>query len=220
MIRRLCILLLSLLLSLSAMAQPRLTEPEMFVGIYGGASLSTVFFTPKVGTMADFLQWPLAPAAGFVFRYGGHKVCSLQLELGYAQRGWHEYSSSAGYDYTRRLDYINLPILSHIHFGGKYFQAFINLGPEIAYCFRSTDSGTKQTSGSVYQYRPIDHPFDWGIAGGLGFYGIAPKVGVFQFEARVHYSFGSIYNNSRAEHFAASNMFYLSINLAYLWQIK
>ena len=208
-----------LLTAVQLVAQPRLKQSEMFVGAYGGVTVSNVFFTPKVSGMGDVLKWPLGWNAGAIFRYGGHKVCSVQVEAGYAQRGWREYSESDGYDYTRKLNYIQVPLLAHIHFGGEHVQGFVNLGPQIAYCLASQESGTKQTA-STYQYRAIDHLFDWGAAGGLGVYGIDRKVGVFQLEARVHYSFGSLYNNSRAEHFAASNMFTVSLNFAYLWQIK
>lgn len=208
-----------LLVATHVAAQPRLERSEMFVGAYGGATASTVFFSPRVGGMDDLLKVPIGFNAGLVFRYGAHKVCAFQVEAGYAQRGWREYSESAGVDYYRKLHYVQVPFMAHIHFGGAHFQGFVNLGPQIAYCVASEESGTKQTT-SVYQYRPIDHPFDWGLAGGLGFYGMHRKAGVFQLEARVHYSFGSLYNNSRAEHFAASNTLTLSLNFAYLWQIK
>lgn len=213
------LLLLLLLVVTRAAAQPRLERSEMFVGAYGGATASTVFFTPKVGGMSDLLKVPIGFNAGLVFRYGAHKVCALQVEAGYVQRGWREYGETEGVDYYRKLHYIQVPFLSHIHFGGEHFQGFVNLGPQIAYCVASEESGAKQST-STYQYRPIDHRFDWGVAGGLGFYGLHRKAGVFQLEARVHYSFGSLYNNSRAEHFAASNPFTLSLNLAYLWQIR
>ena len=208
-----------LLAALHAIAQPRLEQPEIYVGAYGGVTASTVFFSPSVGGMSDLMKVHLGPNAGVMFRYGGHKVCSFQAELGYAQRGWREYSASGGYDYYRTLHYIQLPILAHIHFGGKYVQAFINLGPQIAYCVASQESGTKQTA-STYQYRAIEHPFDWGVAGGLGLYGGHRKVGLFQLEVRAHYSFNSLYNNSRAEHFAGSNVMTASLNFAYLWQIR
>lgn len=213
------LLLLLLLAGGRTYAQPRLAHAEMFVGAYGGVTASTVFFSPKVPGMGDLLKVPLGWNAGAVFRYGAHKVCALQVELGYAQRGWREYSAADGYDYYRKLHYIQVPFLTHIHFGGKHVQGFVNLGPQIGYCVASKESGTKQST-STYQYRAIDHPFDWGVAGGLGIYGMHRKVGVFQLEARVYYSFGSLYNNSRAEHFAASNTLALSLNFAYLWQIK
>lgn len=215
---RLSVVLL-LLASVRAMAQPRLQQPEMFVGAYGGLTASTVFFSPRVAGLDDVLKWPIGYNAGLVFRYGGHKVCAMQVEVGYAQRGWREYSQSGGYDYYRKLHYVQVPLLAHIHFGGAHAQGFVNLGPEIAYCLYSEESGTKQTT-STYQYRPIDHPFDWGVAGGVGFYGMHRKAGVFQLELRAHYSFNSLYNNSRAEHFAASNALTASLNLAYMWQIK
>ena len=213
------LLALLLLAAMHMVAQPRLNEPEMFFGAYGGVTASTVFFQPSVSGMDDLLKAPLGWNAGLVFRYGGHKVCAVQVEAGYVQRGWREYSKSGGYDYTRTLHYVQVPILAHIHFGGEHAQGFFNLGPEIAYCILSQESGEKQT-GSTYQYRAIDHPFDWGAAGGVGFYGMHRKAGVFQLELRVHYSFGSLYNNSRAEHFAASNTLTASLNFAYMWQIK
>ena len=213
------LVVLLLLVAAQVSAQPRLDEPEIFLGAYGGATASTVFFQPSVPGMDDLLKSPIGWNAGLVFRYGGHKVCAFQVEAGYVQRGWREYSAKNGYDYYRKLHYVQIPMLAHIHFGGEHAQGFFNLGPEIAYCIMSQESGTKQTT-STYQYRAIDHPFDWGVAGGVGFYGMHRKAGVFQLEVRVHYSFGSLYNNSRAEHFAASNMLTASVNFAYMWQIK
>lgn len=212
------LLIMLLIAAMNIAAQPRLARSEMFVGAYGGATASTVFFSPSVGGMSDLLKVPISFNTGLVFRYGAHKVCALQVEAGYVQRGWREYSD-AGVDYYRKLHYVQVPLLAHIHFGGEHFQGFVNLGPQIAYCVASEESGNKQTT-STYQYRPIDQPFDWGVAGGLGFYGMHRKAGVFQLEARVHYSFGSIYHNSRAEHFASSNSMTLSLNFAYLWQIR
>lgn len=206
-------------MALPAICQPRLEQPEMYVGAYGGVTAGTVFFRPSVGGMSDLTKVPLGGNGGLIFRYGGHKVCAFQVEAGYAQRGWREYSQSDGYDYYRKLHYIQVPLLAHIHFGGAHAQGFINLGPQIAYCVASEESGTKQTT-STYQYRPIDHPFEWGVAGGLGFYGMHRRAGVFQLELRVHYGFSSLYNNSRAEHFAASNALTASLNFAYLWQIR
>ena len=213
------LLSLLLLLPLMAVAQPRLEKPEIYLGAYGGVTASTVFFTPKVGGMSDLLKVPIGYTGGLVFRYGGHKCCALQVEAAYAQRGWREYSLSGGYDYTRTLHYIQLPVLAHIHFGNEHFRGFFNLGPQLGYCLLEQEKGVRQTS-SVYQYNAIDHPFDWGVAGGFGVYGKARKVGVFQLDLRVQYSFGSLYNNSRAEHFAASNMLTAGLTLAYMWQIK
>ncbi len=95
------------------MAQPRLEQPEMFVGAYGGATVSTVFFSPKVPGMEDFLKVPLGYNVGAVFRYGGHKVCSFQVEAGYAQRGWREYATDGSAGVRYQANGVNVPIQSN-----------------------------------------------------------------------------------------------------------
>ena len=100
-----------------------------------------------------------------------------------------------------------------------FFKFFFNLGPQIGYCFRDTEYGTKNPNAK-HQYVPIEHPFDWGAAAGLGVYYRAKKVGLFQLEARFNYSFGSIFNNRTTDYFEFANSINVSINLAYMWQFK
>ena len=72
----------------------------------------------------------------------------------------------------------------------------------------------------THQYVDIQKPFDWGLAGGLGVYYRHEKVGLFQLEARCNYSFGAVFNNSTIDHFTFANSMNVSLNLAYMWQIK
>ena len=199
-------------------AQPRLLAPEMYIGASGGVSASMVLFSPKVPGTTDVLQTALLSGrAGLMFRYSGHKCCGIQLELNYNQRGWRENTDT--HSYTRRLDYLEVPMLTHIWFGKPYFRGFVNVGPQVAFCVHESESGTRQTQ-ETHQYKPIDNIADWGIAGGLGFYGRSEKAGCFQFEARFSYSFGNIFSSKTGEYFLGSNIMVLSLNLAYLWQIK
>ena len=219
---RFTLLLAFLLMGMSLVAQPRLPRPEMYIGVHGGVMASTVLFKPKVEGL-DLLKSPLSPNGGLVFRYAGHKVCAIQVELNYMQRGWREVLELDGgrttVDYRRQLDYIELPLLMHIYIGGQHVRGFLNLGPQIGYCFRDTEYGTKNPNVN-HQYVPIEHPFDWGLAGGLGVYYRAKKVGLFQLEARFNYSFGSIFNNALTDYYNYANPMNLSLNLAYMWQIK
>lgn len=219
---RFTLLLAFLLMGMSLFAQPRLPRPEMYIGVHGGVMASTVLFKPKVEGL-DLLKSPLSPNGGLVFRYAGHKVCAIQVELNYMQRGWREVLELDGgrttVDYRRQLDYIELPLLMHIYVGGQHVRGFLNLGPQIGYCFRDTEYGTKNPNVN-HQYVPIEHPFDWGLAGGLGVYYRAKKVGLFQLEARFNYSFGSIFNNALTDYYNYANPMNLSLNLAYMWQIK
>ena len=196
------------------MAQPRLRRPEIYVGAHGGVMASTVLFSPTVENM-DILQSPLTMNGGLVFRYAAHKVCAVQIELNYMQRGWHEGGSAN--NYTRQLDYIELPLLMHLYFGKERFRGFVNLGPQVGYCVRDVDP---QSPNNSHQYQPIDKPFDWGLAGGLGCYYRTKKIGLFQLEARFNFSLGTIYNNRKVDYFTQSNSMNLSLNFAYLWEIK
>lgn len=208
-------------------AQPRLRTPEIYVGAHAGAMASTMLFQPKVADI-DLKQVPLTWNGGLVFRYAGHKVCAIQVEVNYMQRGWHETIVLDEYtmmDYTRQLDYVEVPLLMHLYFGKQRFRGFFNLGPQVGYCIRdvATTSSTLVTLPNTFtspQYQPIDNPFDWGLAGGLGCYYRTKKIGLFQLEARFNFSMGTIYSNRKVDYFKQSNAMNLSLNLAYLWEIK
>ncbi len=209
------LLFLLLVCSLSLAAQPHLEQPEMYVGFHGGVMASMVSFTPDIDQ--DLLQ-TLGTNGGLVFRYAGHKVCGLQIELNYMQRGWYETKTG----YQRIIDYIELPFLTHLAFGRK-FRGFVNLGPQIGYAIReehkhipSDLTGLQPTA----QYMSIDNRFDWGIAGGLGMLYRSKKAGVYQLEARFNYSFGDYFSNSKFATFGRSCPMNISINLGWLWDIK
>ena len=202
---------------IAGMAQPRLRQPEMYLGAHAGVMASTVLFKPSVQYM-DIMQSPLTINGGLVFRYAAHRVCAIQVEVNYMQRGWRE-CDNAGMDYVRQLDYIELPLLMHLYFGKPRFRAFINLGPQIGYCIRDLSSGTPLRPEQL-QYQALDNAFDWGLAGGLGCYYCTKKIGLFQLEARFNFSMGTIYSNRVVDYFSQSNMMNLSLNFAYMWEIR
>ena len=202
--------------SLSMVAQPRLRRPEIYIGGHAGVMASSMIFDPEVKTM-EILQSPLSANGGLVFRYAGHKVCAVQVELNYMQRGWSETGENV--NYRRQLEYIEIPFLMHLYFGKKYMRGFLNLGPQIGYCIRDTEYGTKNPNDK-YQYGSIKHPFDWGAAGGLGLYYRTNNIGLFQLEARFNYSFSSVFDNGTNDHFKFATPIGLSINFAYLWDLK
>lgn len=123
-------------------AQPRLHAPEMFLGLHGGVSASTMLFSPSVSHMSSpFTNGVvLGGNGGLVFRYAGHKVCGFQVELNYMHRGWREHSEEATYE--RHLHYLEIPFLTHLYFGKKSVRGFFNLGPQIGYCVADKSSGT------------------------------------------------------------------------------
>lgn len=217
--KRYIVTLLIVLTSVTAIGQKRLSVPEMYVGVQGGVAASTVMFSPKVGNMSPIEQaCVLGANAGFVFRYSGHKCCAVQLELDYLHRGWREHNSTG--TYTRDLHYLEIPLLMHIYFGSERWRGFFNLGPQIGYCIKDGGGKGTQISSDGNEYAPINHRFDWGLATGLGFYYRSRNAGLYQFEARFDYSFGAIFGTQLEDHFAMANPMDLSINLAWMWELK
>lgn len=215
-----------LLIAASTQAQRQLLKEEFYVGAQGGYMASMVYFSPSVRQQP--LKCYLGPTAGLVFRYAGHKVCGVQVELNYMQRGWQELDSEGGKGYRRQLDYIEMPLLWHLYFGNK-FRGFLNLGPQIGYLVheqqndlsplpQAWEEGT--SSKTAHQYAKAEKPFDWGLAGGLGMYYRSKYAGVYQLEARFNYSLGSVFASSQMDYFTMASHMNLSLTFAYMWQIK
>ncbi len=205
------LILCLLAVALTAAAQPRLDKPEYYLGVQGGVLASMMQFTPTVEQSALHPHW--GANAGLVFRYAGHKYCGLQVEANWMQRGWNEKNTN----YQRTLHYVEVPMLFHLYLGKK-FRGFLNLGPQIGYCVAESYTGSPETETGQYKM-PVDSPFDWGVAGGLGFYGRS-IAGVWQLEARFNYSLGDIYKNSKADWFSRSAHMNLSVNFAWMWEFK
>ena len=202
-------------------AQPRLQTPEIYFGVHGGVSAGTVLFSPAIENMTPITQaCVLDGNGGFVFRYAKHKYCAIQVELNYQHRGWREHNDTLG-TYNRELHYIELPLLMNINFGSERWRGFFNLGPQIGYCIKDNGGEGEQINPTKYHYAtPIDHPFDWGLAGGLGFYYRSRNAGLYQLEARFNYSFGGIYGTQLVDHFSMASPMDLSVNLAWMWEFK
>lgn len=197
-------------LSTSAFAQSRLIVPEIYVGANIGVTESMVTFNPSV--KQGFLQ---GYNGGLVFRYIAEKNVGMQAELNFSQRGWKESSGL----YTRQLNYIELPFMTHIYIGKKN-RFFINLGPKISYLV-SEKTILNQTTNSteLQQITSVQHPFDYGLCGGIGvLFNI--KGNIFQLDSRVNYSFSDLYPNSRTDYFDNSHNLNLSVNLGWLIQVK
>lgn len=202
--------------------QQRLSKPDMWLGLQGGVMFSSVFFNPEVLMMEHFYDaYILGGNGGLVFRYNGNKVCGFQIELNYMQRGWREYGqdTAGNVNYRRHLHYIELPFLTHIYLGKNRCFFMFNLGPQVGICVKERSFGTRSTV-VTHQYDKITHPFDWGVAGGVGVIYKNRREDILQLELRFGYSFGYLYENSITSFFSASNPITFSANLGWLWSIR
>jgi len=205
-------LLISLLITLSVAlsAQVRLDKPEMYIGVNGGITESMVMFTPAItqGFLMGF-------NGGVVFRYIAEKNVGVQAELNFSQRGWKEASGL----YTRQLNYIELPFMTHIYIGHKN-RFFFNLGPKISYLIsEKTLLNTTVGSTETQQITAIQHPFDYGLCTGLG-YLVNIKGKIFQLDTRANYSLSDVFADTKRDVFSTSNNLNISVNFAWLFQVK
>ena len=138
---------------------------------------------------------------------GGAEIAVFfQTELNYLHRGWATYTETAGHTYNN-LHYIELPIFMHLNFGSEVGKWFLNLGPQIGYCVKD-------------ETKTVDHRFNWGLAGGTGFYIQTKKAGLYQLEIRVDYSFGGIYGTTLTDKYSLASPFDLSVNLGWLIPVR
>jgi hypothetical protein len=207
--RKLCISIL-IVISASLSAQVRLDKPEMYIGANFGVTESMVLFNPAI--TQGFL---MGYNGGIVFRYIAEKNVGMQAELNFSQRGWKEASGL----YSRQLNYIELPFMTHIYIGHRN-RVFFNLGPKISYLIseRVLVNGTV-SSTDVQHITSVQHPFDYGLCTGLGIlFNIKGKV--LQLDTRANFGLSDVFANTKRDYFATSNNTDLSVNLAWLFQVK
>ncbi len=196
------------------------------VGIKGGADLSRMFFNPSV--RQTFLPGAIA---GVTFRYIEESHFGLVAELNFTQRGWKENFEEEPFQYSRRLNYLMLPVMAHIYFGrrGRFFA---NIGPEIG--VRLSDSykanfdvdKAPNIEGfnkyhTVKQYtEPIKQKIDYGICAGLGGEFFASPKHSVSAEIRFYYGLGNLFSATRRDYFNGSNSMNLEMTIGYWFRIK
>ena len=234
--KHLLILFLFLALPWSLFAQIGEHRNTLSVGPTAGWNITNIKFTPKVEQkgLGGF-------SGGVALRYTVEKyfstICSIQLELNYAQMGWKEdikdinnnpvinATTGAAENYSRTINYVQVPFLAHLAWGKekKGLNFFVNAGPQLgAYISESTKSNfdfdkrntTDRVSSVVAQdTMKVEKKFDYGIAAGLGVEYSIPKVGHFLLEGRYYYGLGNIYGDSKRDYFASSNYQTISIRI-------
>lgn len=79
---------------------------------------------------------------GFNFALTEDEFLSLQPEILYVQKGFAaDQSGVTDYDYTYKLNYLEVPVLLKIGFGTDVVRGYINLGPSIGYLMSGNVKG-------------------------------------------------------------------------------
>ena len=228
------LLLLSAMPILAQVGEPR---SAIAVGFNGGVSMNSIGFDPTIKQ-----KQYIGPTMGATLRITSEKyfksLCSLQIELNYAQLGWNEnvmnsQSVELPDTYKRRLDYIQLPFLARMAWGyeKKGAMFYVLAGPQIGYCFneKSIRSDVWTTNAEGNPDRPnnlyaqydmkLDRKFDYGITAGLGIE-VNTKIGHFLIDGRYYYGLSDVFNNGKKDVFSRSNNGTIIAKFTYLIDIR
>ena len=168
-------LIISFISITSLYSQKKVFDNELYIGVGGGAYASSVDFVPSIpqNQKIDFF-------GGVSAKYITQNHLGLIIEANYSRRGWEEeYDSESDFSYSRTLNYLEVPFMTHIYFGDKA-RFIINVGPQISFLLNDKQSMSSALASDVearqaidpdapigVQYSPFSelNRFDYGIVG-------------------------------------------------------
>ena len=203
-------------------------QPEWAIGGSAGVGFSSSSFRPKV-----LKQTLIRMNGGITARWITEKNLGLQLEVNFTQKGWKEDIKMMDEEgtlsmpnpfYIRKMNYIDIPLLTHIYFGSDNARFFVNLGPQIG--FFVSESTSQNLNGETIPNRPneqhtipVEKKFEWGIGGGPGVE-FRSKIGYFLLEGRYCYALSDFYNTRREDAFSKASNQVILVKLTYLMPIR
>ncbi|MGI6048375.1 MAG: porin family protein [Petrimonas sp.] len=228
--RLLPIILLFSLFSVQVSAQKTDFEKEFYIGVGGGALMSSVDLVPSV------LQKPhFGIHGGISAKYISEKHLGLLLELNYAQRGWTEdFPTESGFAYTKTLNYLEIPFMTHVYFGKK-IRFIFNAGPQVGFLLESSDIMNEALTADIAakkQQNPDDpigmqysldlRKFDYGLIGGVGME-LKTGIGNVELEGRYYFGLSDIFENRKTKEnffFYRSAHRIIEAKLSYYFKVK
>ncbi len=225
---RVALAVISVIGVLSGHAQT-LYVPHMHVGGHAGAVLSQQSFNP---TVKETMHQGLTMGASFMWAEERH--VGLRAEINLTQRGWTEdFEDTPQFKYSHTLTYVEVPLMTHIFFGGRHVKCIFNLGPQLCYMIDDNINsnfdyshpesveGFKTANRTTRQMgMEIKNRFDYGICAGVGIEFIIGRKHSFTLEGRYYYGLGNIFPASKKDYFSASRGNAIMVTLGYDFRLK
>lgn len=213
---------------MSSQAQT-LYVPHVHVGGHAGAVLSQQSFNPSI---EQAMHQGFMIGASFMWAEERH--VGLRAELNLTQRGWTEkFDDTTQFSYSRTLTYVELPLMTHIFFGGRHVKCIFNLGPQLCYMIGDNISSNfdyhnpGNVDGFITANRTtaqmgmdVTNRFDYGITAGVGCEFTIGRKHAFTLEGRYYYGLGNIYPASKRDYFSASRGNAIMVTLGYDFRLK
>ena len=184
--------------------------PETYAGIRVSYGVSRVGFDPVVDQ-----QFYPGLGYGIALSHISQKNLGIYTEINFAQAGWKTTSDSTG-NYSRRLNYLQIPLLTQFNIGNRKSKVLIHIGPCIS--FLLSESESIDTLSGAYN-KPfigmsVKNTVDYGLCADLG-YIQQTGIGAFQLVARYNQSLGSIFESSGNADYRFSMNSILEIGIGY-----
>lgn len=210
-----------LLASVAARAQNAAFHTEWAAGVSAGVNYASTVFSPKV-QQSMYMGY----AGGLTVRWITEKNLGIQIEVNYKQQGWQERFDEAGdgndysaFYYRRRMNYVDIPFLTHIYFGGERANLFVNLGPQAGFLLgektASNLNGLEPQRINAQHDMPAAKSFEWGIGGGPGVE-LRTGIGYFLLEGRFYYALSDFYGTRRTDVFGKASAQVFTLKITYL----
>lgn len=173
-------------------------KAQFSIGIQGGSNLSKMDFTNNPEYRFTEVNYTQGFIGGFVVQYLNDKHAGVRVEFNYTQRGWNENDTTADNNlkFKNQINYIEMPILTHVNIGGGKLRGLFHIGPYIAYAVsakksvKDLNSGSEESSDYTFN-SDTDNRLDFGLMTGGGMEYRFP-FGKFAAEARYTIGLGDI----------------------------
>jgi len=197
---------------------------EWTIGGSAGAGFASISLRPKI-IQSTWVGYN----GGLTVRWITEKNLGLQIEVNLSQKGWKENIdmmdetgslSMSNPFYVRKMNYIDIPLFTHIYFGSDKVRFFVDLGPQIGFFVSETTS--QNLNGESIPNRPneqhtmpVENRFEWGLGGGPGME-FRSGIGYFLLEGRYFYALSDFYGTRRGDAFSKASNQVISVKLTYL----
>jgi len=208
--RKTILFLLAIAFTTSTVFSQYVFKKETNLGVKAGGALSMVTFDPSIDLGLNF-----GFTGGLVFKHIEQKSLGIQLELNFMQAGWKEKLDTTN-RYSRRLNYIQIPFMTHVSLGEGKTKFILNLGPygTVLLSEKESVSLIEEQEPSAHYGRDLDNWVEFGLCGGIGLSHYT-SIGVFQLEARFNQSLSNIFDYSESP-FTSSKNQVVEVTLSYL----
>jgi len=175
---------------------------QIYMGGKFGLTSSTLYLQEDRNDVFDpgiSDEVKLGFTGGVVVQYFAQPHAGIQAELNFVQKGWTELLDTTN-TFSTTLNYLELPVMTHLYIGKGKTRWFVNVGPSIALLLGYSESDFDPELEDDISYRLTEENrknFSVGIQAGGGI-NRRTSIGHLQVDFVYSLSFSNIFKNPGA----------------------